>query len=579
MKIALSSPDDPRGRHIVLVCSKEEAWTAQAAVTEEVLQHRAAPVKERRGENILFRFNMRYLDRLSLTFPMAELSDGVHNMLKKAEMARLRAMPVPTCSWPGLENGELHDYQKIAADLIVRGEIDFLNDGLGLGKTIIALAAIRKLKAFPALVVCPNSAKFTSWKDDIEKFFPGVSYAIVDGTPAQRAEAIEKRADITVINFEGIRAKPIHEDDNPYKPIVGYTYSNPGLFDFVYDFVVIDESHRAKNPNAQVTYGFFQLIGEQWLMMSGTPILNRPEEIWTVLHKVYPEEYPSYERFIREIGIFNGDRIVAYRPDALANLREFLASISLRRRREMIRDDLPQVVTVDRVVKQSAEERKLYERIRDELLLELEDGTTKNIMGVLPQITRLKQAAFSPELYGGSKKSSKIIELKSIVEELIASGEKAIIFSQWSKATRIIQRELAEYNPAYVTGEIKLKDRAAEIKRFMEDDDCKLYIATISASREAINLGIATYVIFTDSDWTPAAMDQAVGRSAAGGLRGAHLGSDAKVHVIELQAEDTIEQRIGELLQKKRNITNRLIERDGGKKIEKITITDIRSLL
>lgn len=582
MKLTLSRPRDPRGKHIVLVCTKEESWVAHSVINEEILQGNAYPVKERKGDEILFRFNLRFLDRLSLAFPMAELSEGIHRGLKRIEVERLAAMPVPTCSWPGLENGELHDYQKVAAKKIVDADIDFLNDEMGLGKTITVLAAVRKLQAFPALVVCPNSAKLTSWKDDIEKFFPGVSYAIVDGTASQRAEAIAKRADITVVNFEGIRAKPIHEDpENPHSAIIDYTHTNPGLFAEPYEFCVIDEHHRVKTPNAQVTYGFFQLLATQWLQMSGTPILNRPEEIWTALNKIYPETFPSYDGFVATIGISapGSDRIVAYRPDAMAELRDFLASVSLRRRREQVLDDLPQVVHVPRVVKQSREERKLYEQIRDELLLELEDGSIKEIFGILPQITRLKQAAFSPELYGGSKKSSKIVELKEIVAELVASGEKAIIFSQWSKATRIIERELVDYNPAYVTGEVKTKDRPAQIRKFVNDPSCHLYIGTTAANREAINLGVATYVIFTDDGWTPAEKDQAIGRSAAGGLRGAHLNADTKVHVITLQAEDTIEQRIDLILNKKRALFDRMIERDGGKKIQKISVTDIKLIL
>lgn len=581
MQIALSKNDDPRGLHAVLSCTEQEAWTAQSVVVNEILSGNATPVKERKGDKILFRFNMRFLDRLFLAFPMAEMSKGVYSRLKRAEEQRLSEMVVPTCSWPGF-TGTLYDYQKIAAKMVVDGDIDYLNDEMGLGKTFIALAAIRKLRAFPALVICPNSAKFT-WAEVIEEFFPGVSYAVVDGTKAQRAEAIAKQADITIINFEGVRAKPIHENENPYAPIVGYEYSNPGLFDEVYSFAVVDEHHRVKTPNAQVTYGFYELVAEQWLMMSGTPILNRPEEIWTVLHKIYPDLFPSYQGFVNAIGITNPSRpnqIVAYKPDAMSELKEFLASVSLRRRREQVLKDLPQVVHVPRVIQQSREERKLYEKIRDELLLEMEDGTTKNIMGVLPQITRLKQACFSPELYGGSKKSSKMEELKEIVKELVESGEKAIIFSQWSKATRIIERELGElYGYAYVTGEIKAKDRQAEVRKFMTDDDCKLYIGTIAANREAINLGIATYVIFTDDDWTPAAKDQAIGRSAAGGLRGAHLGADTKVHVITLQAEDTYEQRIDALLNKKRAMFDRMVERDGGKKIEKITVDAIRDIL
>lgn len=717
MQITLSDSSDPRGEHLVLVCSAKEAWFAHDVVANEILKGRARPVKERRGDNILFRFNLRFLDRVGLAFPMADLSDRVYSMLKKQEVKRLAEMPVPTCNWPGLK-ATLRDYQKIGAKKIVDQEIDILSDGMGLGKTIQVLAAMRKMKAFPALVVCPNSVKQDAWANDAAKFLPGVSVEVVDGDKHQRADSIRKRADITVINFEGIRAKAVHQGDNPYAPIIGYDYSNPDLFDFVYEFVAIDEFHRCfpagtsiaapsgdiaiesvskgdvvygyshdngelvetkvlgvqahrvkaslhriknatmtpehpvwtqergyvaastvlpdervveidesragvrvvragagprqsgegseeedyitvynfetetgnyfaedllvhncKTPGAQVTNGFFELIGEKWAFLSGTPILNRPEEIWTVLHKVYPEDYSFYEAFVNQIAIREGAKVVAYKPDAMADLKKFLGEISLRRRKEQVIDDLPEVVHVSKQVTLSGEERKLYNKLRDEFLLELEDGSVTNVFHVLPQIMRLKQAAFSPELYGGSKKSSKIEELKEIVAELVESGEKAIIFSQWSTATRIIQRELEDdYEMAYVTGEIKMADRQEQIDRFNNDPNCVLYVGTIGANKEGINLGAASYVIFTDFPWTPAEADQAIARSAAGGLRGAGRGI-SHVHVIELQAEDTIEERIQGMLARKRAIFDRMVERDAGKKVEKITVSDIRDLM
>jgi SNF2 family DNA or RNA helicase len=588
MKLTFSKPDHPAGRHCVLVCSADEEWGAIRVIEEEVLKGKARPVKEYVGTQTLIRFNMRFFGRLLLAFPMADLSPAIYKQMRKDEDKRLKSMPVPTCSWPGLKKGtELRDYQKIAADLIVRGEIDFLGDDMGLGKTVVALTAIRKLNAYPALVVCPNSVKVNAWAADIDKFFPGVSYAVVEGTKAQRAELIRKRADVTIINFEGIRAKAVHKDDNPYAPIVGYTYSNPDLFDFPYEFAVVDEHHRVKTPDAQVTRGFLELLAHQWLLLSGTPILNRVEEIWTCLHKIYPETFPSYNAFVNAIGIENPNRpghIVGYRPDVMAELKEFLygrgmeLGVSLRRRKDQVLKDLPEVVRVKQSVTLSAEERKLYDQIRDDFLLELEDGTVKSIVHVLPQITRLKQAAFSPELYGGSKKSSKIKELKNVVAELVSEGHKAIVFSQWSKATNIIKRELSEYNPAYVTGEVLNKDRPEQIRKFQEDEDCWLYIGTIGANREGINLGAATYVIFTDFPWTPAEAEQAIARSAAGGLRGAGRGIK-HVHVIELQAEDTIEERIQGLLARKQATFNRLVERDAGNKVERITVNDLKSLL
>jgi SNF2 family DNA or RNA helicase len=435
--------------------------------------------------------------------------------------------------------------------------------------------------------MCPNNAKYTAWGEVIEEFYPDLTYAIYDAqeqTPEERDSLIRERRDITIVNIEAIRARAIHKDDDVHKPIIDWEYANPALFDFTYEYAVLDEHHRVKTPYAQVTNGFFQIDAEDWWCpMSGTPILNRPEEIWTVLHKCYPDKFPSYETFIGALGIVLNGKIVAYKPEAMKELRDFLRDRTLRRRKDQVLKDLPEVITIHRSVVLSEEERRIYNRIEDELILEMEDGTIRNIGGALPKIIRLKQACFSPELFGGSSKSSKVEELKEVISELVASGEKAIVFSQWEKAAKILQRELTEWNPAYVTGKVKNSLRPEQQRKFMEDDDCHIYIGTIDANREAINLGIATYVIFTDEGWVPAADDQAIGRSAAGGLRGAGAAKGTKVTVIMMQAEDTYEQNSVVLMKgKKRNLFDRTVERDGGKQRDvqtKFSLADLRKSL
>lgn len=581
MRLALSKKDDPRGQHCVLVCdTKNEAASIMGCIINDILEGKANPHRELRDDGkVVFRFHLKYLDRLALAFPMAELSKTLHRKLNRAEEIRIKGMDVPDITVPGW-SGDLYGFQKIGAQLTIDGEIDFLNLEMGLGKTYIIQAVLKMMKAYPALVVCPNNAKYT-WLEVAEDF--GIDAVVIDASEQSKATQqmlIEERHELTIINFEGIRAKPIR--GNRYGPVVAWDYANPSLFGYPYSFAIIDEHHRVKTPTAQVTYGFFQLLAEQWSLMSGTPILNRVEEIWTCLHKIYPEMFPDYTEFVNRIGVLvpGSDSPVAYKPKEMSELRDFLRSISFRVRKDQVLKDLPEVVIAPRYVELTPEQEALYSQIEEEMELLLDDGTITNIGGALPQILRLKQACFSPELYGGTAKSSKMEELKVIVKELVENGEKAIIFSQWSKATRIIQRELAQYNPAYVTGEIKsLRKRQEEIKRFMEDDTCHLYIGTIDANREAVNLGIASYVIFTDKGWVPAGQDQAIGRSAAGGLRGLDVPKGTKVHVIELRTRGTVEEKIEALLDRKKAIFNRVVERDGGKIVTKITMTDVRSLL
>lgn len=594
MKIALSSKDDPRPLHVVLEVSEKEYYEADAIIRFEVLEQKANKVMERHGDKIVYRFNLdRYLEKLMLAFPFAELSRGVHRRIMRAEEKRLEGFEVPELEIPGFV-GKLYDFQKIAVAMLTdpdyakahghSGVVDFLNDSMGLGKTYSSLATIAVLQAYPALVIVPNNVKYT-WLEAINENYPKLSVAVYDAQiqkPHERDALIRERRDITIVNIEAIRARPIHSHGNR-GPIIGWDYANPALFDFTYEFAVLDEAHLVKTPRAQVTRGFFQLQAEEWwCVMTGTPILNRVEEIWSPLHKLYPDKFDSYDKFVQWIGIMGRDgRVKGYRPGPMKELRDFLNDRSLRRRKEQVMKDLPQTVIKPVLIELSPEERKLLTRIEEELLLEMEDGTVKDIGGALPQIIRMKQACFSPELYGGSPKSSKVEELKTIVKELVESGEKALIFSQWKAATRIIARELSEYNFAYVDGDVKNKKRMEQINKFQNEEDCQLYIGTIGANREGINLGEATYVIFTDEGWTPAGQDQAVGRSAAGGLRGVNAGKDTVVTVIILRADDSYEQHIEQMLERKRSLSNRMTERDGGavRDIKKMTLDDLRKSL
>lgn len=606
----------------MLITDPGETYDVRKIVDDEILQGKIDRVEELNYETgrTRFRFGLRYLDRIILCLPRCDLSPAIRKFLSDKEEERLNSFPKPKIKWPLMKKGaKLRRYQEVGAAMVVDKAyaarcgypdvIPFLNDGLGLGKSYQAAAAMaymldkaqRKGKKYPMLVVCPNNVKLTWMLKVIEECFE-MSVGVLTGSMSfgARQALIDSEPDVLIVNFEAIRATPIHKDDNVHKKIIGWRFSNPALFvkdwhrtpDLMekeiekgtrnlrrYGMIVIDEHHTIKTPDAQVTRGFFQLRAKKWLMMSGTPILNRPEEIWTCLHKLWPKSFPSYQAFVKSLS--SGSSKKAYSVDAMAELRGFLQSVSLRRRKEHVLKDLPKAVKVVRKIEMTPEQRKLYERIENDFELVLDSGEVKSIMGVLPQITRLKQASFSPELYEGSKKSAKMVELRKIVEELVAEGEKAIIFSQWSTATRIIERELKEFNPAYVTGEIKSEvARHAEQERFNNDPSCHLYIGTIQANREGVNLGAGTYVIFTDTAWSPGRdIDQPVGRSAAGGLRGEHFGPDQKVHVIYLQMEGSIEEWIDDVLAGKRGVFDRMIERDGGAHVKEVTVKDIARLI
>lgn len=545
----------------------------------------------RRDGTVRYRFGAARLDRLLAMFPFAELSTGLERRASRMTLSAVTE-PVPDLDIPDLR-AELYDFQKIGVKRILEGFADhgnfFLNDEMGLGKTMQALAVMVKLLPTPILVVCPNSAKWV-WERAIAEF-TSLHATVIDAdrqNAARRGELIRAADEVTVMNIEALR---LHEDD---------------LATVTYGLVVSDEVHRFKNPKAKQTLAWFELRSELDLMMTGTPILNRLEEIWAALHRAFPERYPSFFMFEKWLCIKSKPkkipkrgpdgriertsrgapimvtipaRVIGYRPDGFKALKAHMHEplVSLRRRKDQVLDDLPDVVPATVLVELTREQRRLYDRIVNEMKLELENGEIHTLSQIIQVVTRTKQACFSPELFGGTPTSAKLTELKELCSTIVANDRKALIGSQWAKATRIMQRELAEFNPAYVDGTVKGRKRMAQVDKFNEEDDCHLYIGTIGANQEAITLGEASYVVFTDKMWSPLANDQFIARSAAGGLRGLDS-AHRQITVVDLFAHDTVEERIEEVLNGKRALFNAFVEADGGTNVSRLTVGEIASL-
>ncbi len=600
MKLALSTKAESRkhGKHLVLTVSSNEIEGLDSIIRQYVTQGRT-PAREaewehyryapggpvhKRIKQVVYRFHRGYLERLLLTFPQAQVTPAAQKYLWKDAKAKFDDREIPKFKIPGSKVvpwdfqwfGIEHCIDVIQANGVF-SEVygGYLNDEVGLGKTYQVLCALAITDPKDVLIITTNSGKWAAWKRLAEELFRRRTFdmGVVGSSKAEKIEVIEEAHQITVVNPEALRATRFSGAPEGFEPAI------PELFDKEWQVIIVDESHKFKNPDNQQTRGFLNLQGVRWICMSGTPFLNRPDEIWPVLHVVDPERWPSYHEFLKDLVIETKGKTKAYNPEKVAEIKEFLDRYGLRRRKDQVSDDLPQTIYSTINVELTAAQRKLYNKIKQEFLLELADGRQKKILAVIAQVTRLKQACFSPELYEGKPESAKIVALKELVEKLVANGEKAIIYSQWSTATRIIERELAEYNPAYVDGSVKGEDRLAQINKFNNDEDCHLYVGTIGANQEAITLSAATYVIFCDKAWSPLANDQAIGRSAAGGLRGAHLGGEAKINVISLYAENTIEEAIDNLLAEKSAMFTNIIESDGGPIVERGIISSITDLL
>jgi len=599
-RVSLSKPQEGGERHLVLVVPTADEPSVRMVIREHILPPGKTIVRRYRGTNSLFLFNLDYLDRVLLAFADADMSTGLRRRMSRAEARALDALDDSEVEVPGFE-GELYRFQRQGVNACLShldtNRVFMLNDEMGLGKTIQALAVMLKTKRKQALVVTTKGG-CDAWAKIMRTKFPRVKYQIIDGDAAARAVSASTKVRVRLVNFEALRAKAFTSSGavwgkgmvesrvnrKVWKPV------NPDIFNQRYDMIITDEFHKVKNPDAQQTHGWLQLPrAEMELGMSGTPFLNNPLELFPVLHRYWPSIFTSYDVYEKNMVVKDGRKIVAYNPDYMLRLRAHLMSNSLRRRKEHVGIQMPEVIYTTVLVPMTAEQRRLYKRIANEMKVELDDGRIKSIVGALPQITRLQQACFSPELYGGSSTSGKLTELRTIIEQLVASGEKAIILTKHEPGCHIMAREFADYNPALVTGKVtgntkingvRISRRQVQQDKFNEDDTCKLYIGTIKANQEAISLTAGTYVIMLDDEWSPGANDQAIARGAGGGLRG--IDAKGPVNVIRLQCEDSIEQWVdGVVVEGKRVIFNRTIESDGGRQRDtrKATLADLRRAL
>jgi len=595
MKLGIAKASDAYPQtHLVLVVQMKEA-SGVGYTIREILPKGIEPIRGRNRTtgDWIYRFDISYLEMLMLAFPTADLSEGLHKRLIKLTQREIDNMPVPKLKVPGLikvwpagtplagEPFRLFNFQKVAIEMIVRylkGEISYKdfepflaflqNDEMGLGKTLMALCALRLAEAYPALIIAPKNG-LTVWeREAMQKLGLCVTVVSADRmNMAQRRAAIDARDDMTVIIPETTRGRfNWTYEDNGKRADRIWAGNIPELYDYEYDTLVVDEYHRYGNLDAQQTQGYLQIQSKRLLPMSGTPFMNTPLELFPTLHKMAPDLYPDYETYRLSIGIYEQGkpRPVGYKPKQMKKLKKFIDANSIRRRRDHVIKDLPKEHIVTVPIQLTKEQRKIYNVVRDEFKLVLESGEKVPMTSVRSHIMRLKQACFSPELFGGSKHSAKIDELQERLDELVASGEKALLGSEWAKAARIMEREFARFNPAYVDGTIASVDkRQAQADKFNTDEDCKLFIGTIKANREAISLPAASYVGFSDEEWSPQVNAQFIARSAVGGLRGL----DAKVEqviILKFRAEDTVEERLEEYLREKANLFSSVVDKDGG---------------
>ncbi len=388
-----------------------------------------------------------------------------------------------------------------------------LADEMGLGKTMQAVTAVRLLahqgQVRRVLLVCPKPL-VTNWQREFTQWAPEIPISTIEGNPGRRKWLWQKGSDIVrIANYETVvRDRDVVCDAEGH-----------------FDLVVLDESQRIKNLSSTTNEVIRSIPRSRSWALTGTPIENSVEDLRGIFEFVSP-----------------GHLQPKMKPRAAGKA---VADYVLRRTKDKVLTDLPPKMFRDAEIELSAEQAESYRLAEDEGVIQLREMKGElTIQHVFELVLRLKQICNFDPLTGTS---TKLERLETDLEECAASGRKAIVFSQWVQTLSELKTRLARFNPAEYHGQIASGKRDDVITRFREDPNCHVILMSYGAGAVGLNLQFASYVFLFDRWWNPAVEDQAINRAHRIGAKGA-------VTITRFLALNTIEQRINEVLERKREL-------------------------
>jgi SNF2 family DNA or RNA helicase len=327
------------------------------------------------------------------------------------------------------------------------------------------------------------------------------------------------------------------------------------LSEHTWDMLVLDEAQTIKNPASRVTRAAYQIPATFRVALSGTPVENRLEDLWSQMHFANPGFLGDLGSFVEKYArpIESGNSVIAEK------LRARIKPFVLRRRKQEVVPDLPPLTEVVRYVELSPDERLTYESIlavtRKEILEKL--GAGGSVMAALEALLRLRQACCHPALIPGGQDgfSSKLQQIVETVTEATSEGHKVLIFSQWTSFLDRMEPAMETAGIEFLRLDGSTKDRATVVDSFQDPKGPKALLMSLKAGGVGINLTAADHVIIADPWWNPAAEEQAESRAH-------RIGQEHPVLVQRIVALGTVEERILALAEKKRALASSAM--DGG---------------
>ena len=428
-------------------------------------------------------------------------------------------------------NGILRNYQVTGLNyLLSLSEMNFggiLADEMGLGKTIQVIAFLLYKKNNMSLIVTPTSLIY-NWKEEFEKFAPTLKVGVIHGSKSARNKILDNKEeyDILLTTYGTIK-----NDIEFYK-------------NEIFDYCIIDEAQNIKNPKAQNTKIIKEINAKVKFALTGTPIENSLIELWSIFDFIMPGYLFDEKKFKK--------KFVNRSEKEIEELKSLIKPFILRRLKKDVITELPEKIEKKYYVPMNNEQKLAYKNYMKEVKLKLKTGENDNIT-IFSYLTRLRQICQDPILvnkdYTGD--SGKLNVALEIIEEVIEDNNKMLVFSQFTSVLKKIEDELniREIKNKYLDGSTSAKERIKLVSEFNESKEPEIFLISLKAGGTGLNLTSAKFVMHMDPWWNPAIEDQATDRAH-------RIGQKNIVEVIKLVAKDTIEEKIIQLQEDKREIIN-----------------------
>ncbi len=460
---------------------------------------------------------------------------------------------LPVCEVPVDLKAELREYQREGLSwmqfLRQMNLAGIMADDMGLGKTVQALAHVLKEKEegrlqHPALVIAPTSLMH-NWRREAEKFTPNLSLLVVHGPDRARHFGSLSDYDLVITTYPLLaRDFEVLEAQN-------------------WHLLILDEAQYIKNPRSKVARLVRQLNAQHKLCMTGTPIENHLGELWAQFDFLMPgylHDLKGFTKLFRKPIEIQGDTA---RQDALnVRLRPFM----LRRCKEDVALELPAKTEIIRSIEIEGPQRELYESVRLAMQKRVRDamasmGSSQSQIVVLDALLKMRQVCCDPRLVNGlqgeAPASAKLQMLMELLPEMIEEGRRILLFSQFTSMLSLIEEELKEQNIDYVKLTGKTQDRSTPIEMF-QNEKVPLFLISLKAGGVGLNLTAADTVIHFDPWWNPAVERQATDRAH-------RIGQDKAVFVYKLITEGSVEEKILELQERKRELADAIHNKNATK--------------